>query len=489
MTARAAVAACLVTCVAHSAPVRLVLSVGNDLGGREDVPLRYAEDDARRVRDVFTEIGSVKDDDAEVLVGQSAVEVQAALARLTARVEALNAQRREAFVVVYVSSHAVEGVLHLGDSELSLRSLREAVSRIPASFRLLVVDACTSGAVVRQKGGVRTRPTVSLGESTARGTVVISSSGPAEAAQEWDSLTSSLFTHHWLAGLRGRADLDRDGRVTLNESYAYSYSQTVALAAQHPSFDVDLAGSAEVVVTEPRRASSAVDLAPSLDGRFVVVGEDASTVLLDLEKAAGAPLHLALPAGRYRLRRTSQAGAHIAHVSLAWGGVTSLSEADFVSTSLPAFAVKGASASAWSFTLEAGLSNGPAATVKPLLGPGFWVRWESSVVWVSFGGAIGAGAAAGVSETLFGLQGAVGARGALGPVRFGVGLVARPQVLLKDGATAALETGLLGSVEVGVLGPLFLGVSAEGLVRAAPVAPAPGNPLGWRTSLLFGARL
>jgi hypothetical protein len=246
------------------------------------------------------------------------------------------------------------------------------------------------------------RPTLSLGTSTVRGTVVISSSGPAEAAQEWDSLTSSLFTHHWLAGLRGRADVERDGRVTLNESYAYSYSQTVSLAAQHPAFDVDLAGSAEVVVTEPRRASSAVDLVAPLEGRFVVLGEDASTVLLDFEKAAGKPLHLALPAGQYRLRRTSQAGAQVARVLLAFGGVTSLGEADFVSTSFPAFALKGSGSSASSLIIEVGLSNGPAATVKPVVGPGMWVRVDFSVLWVSFGAAVGAGAGVGVNETLFG---------------------------------------------------------------------------------------
>jgi hypothetical protein len=127
--------------------------------------------------------------------------------------------------------------------------------------------------------------------------------------------------------------------------------------------------------------------------------------------------------------------------------------------------------------------------VKPVVGPGMWVRVDFSVLWVSFGAAVGAGAGVGVNETLFGLQAAFGARLAAGPVRFAVGLVGRPVLLLKNGADAAFETGLLGNIEVGAVGPLFIGFAGESLVRLAPVAPALGSPFGFRASLLLGVRL
>ena len=488
MTTRAVLVTCLVACVAQSAPVRLVLSIGNDLGQLDDVPLRYAETDARRVKELFVELGAVRDDDAELLVGRSAADVEAALSRLATKVSALRAEQREVMVIVYVSSHAASGALHFGESELALSALRDAVTAIPASVRLLVVDACSSGAVVRAKGGRRAPPAVSLGSSVTRGTVVISSSGPAEAAQEWDSLTSSLFTHHWLAGLRGRADASRDGRVTLNEAYAYAYAETVAVASQHPSYEFELAGSGDLVLTEPRRASSAVDLAASLEGRFVVLGQDTSSVFLELQKSAGAPLRLALPPGRYLVRHTTAGATQLAEVSLLRESLTSLGDADFSTEPASAFARKGKAPRAWTFALELGLTSSPASTVTPMVGPGLWLRWQADVLWVSAGATFGAGALTGAApESLVALQTAVGARVELGPLRFGFGLLARPMVLVSDKTRAALEMGAQGSLELKVFGPLFVGLSLEGLVRVLPVDPQLGTQLGWRGGMLLGS--
>jgi hypothetical protein len=69
-----------------------------------------------------------------------------------------------------------------------------------------------------------------------------------------------------------------------------------------------------------------------------------------------------------------------------------------------------------------------------------------------------------------------------GPLRFAIGLVGRPVLLLKNGADAAFETGLLGNIEVGAVGPLFIGFAGESLVRLAPVAAALGSPFGFRAS-------
>jgi hypothetical protein len=47
-----------------------------------------------------------------------------------------------------------------------------------------------------------------------------------EAAQEWSFLRGSLFTHHLLAALRGAADIDGDGRVSLSEAYTHAFRHT-----------------------------------------------------------------------------------------------------------------------------------------------------------------------------------------------------------------------------------------------------------------------
>lgn len=486
---RAAVLAWLVASLAHAAPVRVLLSIGNDEGAVEDESLEYAQSDARRVRDVFTEIGAVKAPDAHLLVGASASEVEARLGDLAHRVEQLVAERREVMLIVFVSAHASNGALHLGASRLPLSKLRETVALIPASLRVVVVDACSSGAIVRQKGGRRVPVEVRVEDQTTRGTVVISSSGPSEAAQEWESLASSLFTHHWVTGLRGRADRNADGRVTLNEAYVYARTQTVASAAQHPAYDLDVTGSDEVVLTEPRRASTALELAAPLDGRFVVLDRAARDLFLEFEKAAGASVRLALPPGEYSLRRAAESGQSVAEVSLPVGHSKLVSGADFSSEAAQLVAKKGRAQAPWSLAVEAAVVSGPSLAVRPQLGSGVWLRWQADALWLAVGALLGAGVTPGADETHFALQTGVGVAWWLGPVRWALGWVARPVARTTAPAVRlGLESGLSASLEVAVTGPVFVGLTAEGLVRLLPVDSALGPPLGGRVALTAGSR-
>ena len=62
-----------------------------------------------------------------------------------------------------------------------------------------------------------------------------------------EHLAASLFSHHFVQGLRGAADLDESGEITPAELLTYTAQRTVAEAAydglqQRPVF----AGQAEV---------------------------------------------------------------------------------------------------------------------------------------------------------------------------------------------------------------------------------------------------
>ena len=123
-------------------------------------------------------------------------------------------------------------------------------------MRLLVVDACRSGAVTRVKG-VRKIPEFAIkleDRVEAEGTAMISSSTAGESSQESDRLRASFFSHHLVNALRGAADRNGDGRVTLSEAYAYSYAQTLrssgqTLQLQHPTYAYDVKGSGDLVLT------------------------------------------------------------------------------------------------------------------------------------------------------------------------------------------------------------------------------------------------
>ena len=79
------------------------------------------------------------------------------------------------------------------------------------------------------------------GRVEAEGTAFISSSTADENSQESDRLRGLFFSHHLVNALRGAADRNSDGLVTLAECYEYTYAQTLrssgqTLSIQHPTY-------------------------------------------------------------------------------------------------------------------------------------------------------------------------------------------------------------------------------------------------------------
>lgn len=468
--------------VAQAAPVKLLLSVGNDVGAPTDFTLQHAQTDAQRFRDVFVELGGVSSEDAVLLLEPSADEVRQRLSELTARAAALVAAGKEVMLLVYVSSHAQAGTLHLGSSELPLSQLRSRVEAVPASVRLLVVDACTSGAATRFKGGTWAPPAQTVSLQPTHGTVVITSSGPAEPSQEWASLQGSLFTHHWLGALRGQADVDLDGRITLQEAYGYSYRQTVTRADQHPTFDFDLQGSGELVLTEPRRASCALAFSSAISGRFVIAREPDARFVLEFDKPAGETRRVAVPAGTYRVRQLGRSRTGVAVVELPWGGVKGLGEGDFSNSPEAVVALKGSYGST-SLALEGAVLGSSVAARGYAAAGGALLRFDLAGWWASVGFTVGGG-----SSELYAMLG-VGAGLALyaGPVRFAVGGIARPFLVSQPSEQLSLkmEGGGHLSIELALPGLMFVGGGLEGLLRGGPETIT----LTWRGFLVVGFRL
>lgn len=338
----------LLLLAAHAAaeePVRVLLAVGNNLGDPGDTPLHFAEADAQRFAQLMVDIGDVRPERVSVALGESAPKVRERLAELKGRVEELHAAGHQVVLMLYLSSHAKDGALHLAGTRLPLAELRDFAESTAAQLRLVFVDACDSGQLAREKGG-RAAPEfqISLEGATTRGQVLISSSGPTEAAQEWDLYQGSLFTHHLLTGLRGDADADRDGEVTLIEAYQYTWRRTVAEAAQrgqHPNFDFDLTGSSALVLSRPKVARAAVVFPAALAGHFVVVSQPQPDVVSELEKQGGQPLRLALPPGRYLIRQLLGTQVGLLDFELPFGGEYQVQPERFQRRSFAEVATKG----------------------------------------------------------------------------------------------------------------------------------------------------
>ena len=315
---------------------RVAVAVGNNLGLSGEAPLEYAEEDARRFHELALELGGVEPERAYLLKGKTASEVLSTLAVVRGRLLEL-AARGPTSLLFYVSAHGDQESLHLSGTRLMLAELRAALAELPTRFRLIVLDACQTTAQVQNKGGAP-GPDVPIAidaQSATTGEVFLRSASPGEPAQEWGYLGGGLFTHHLLAALRGAADFDSDGSITLTEAYSYAFRHTVVDAAhassrpQRPSFDFRFHGFGDWVVTQPARLSAAILLERGLLGRFLVVDRE-NRLVVEVEKSDEKEMSVALRPGWYRIVHPGSRAVEAADLNVLWGGTKSVRAQDFV---------------------------------------------------------------------------------------------------------------------------------------------------------------
>lgn len=310
-----------------AAAVRFALVVGNNVGGPEDRPLKWAEADAQRVHRLLIELGGVDEPRAALLAGSAPKAVELGIARLSGEVAEARRRGERTEVFVYYSGHGDSTSLHLGDEQLPRASLQAWLEAVPADVVLTFIDACRTGPVRSgSPRGLSHAPAFDVRfarQAGLQGRVVIESAGSDEFAQESDDLEGGFFTHQLLTGLRGAADSDGDKRVSVAEAYHYAYHRTLsssfaAEGAQHPSMSADFEGEGELVVTSLERSGARMRLQPSLAGELLIVDDATARVVVELRMSGGAPLELALPVGDYRLIRRDGARVWAGKVRLLW---------------------------------------------------------------------------------------------------------------------------------------------------------------------------
>lgn len=397
---------------------RFAVVVASNHGGEDRPVLRHAHSDARAFTDVLVELGGVAPGDVKTLLEPGPDEVLAALADAATLVREVAAAGVRADLVAYYSGHSDEDALLLGGRRLSYDRLRAAVDDVPASVCVVVLDSCSSGGIVRAKGGVRVAPFL-LDEATdVRGTAFLLSSSADEASQESDRVGGSYFTHALLTGLRGAADVERDGTVTLTEAYRFAFEETLARTerasggTQHPTWDMKLSGAGDFVLTDLRDTSARLVLGDDVAGR-VFVRNLRGELLFELQKRAPQVLSLAVPAGSYQVL-VKGVGTSQASVEVVRGGESVVHAHDLVAVGLERTQARG----------------GPTAPtnsgVPPLLG--------------AAGAATGAVAAVGLGATALYLT-AVASDPAGDAVTKQLALDWGPWVLLGTGAGVLLAAG------------------------------------------------
>ncbi|WP_431895757.1 caspase family protein [Micromonospora haikouensis] len=159
-----------------------------------------------------------------------------------------SARITDAMNLLYLSCHGVQdnrGRLYfaftdterdyLSSTAVSADWVRERINTSRSKATLVLVDCCFSGAFIK---GMQARSTgaasvESLVQDLPRGSgvAVLTASGETEVSfedAESAEIRPSYFTDALITGIAtGAADLNRDGRVTVDELYEYVYEQVV----------------------------------------------------------------------------------------------------------------------------------------------------------------------------------------------------------------------------------------------------------------------
>ena len=291
-------------------------------------PLRYADDDAVRYRDLFRAVGgrtitlASLDENTRRLHPDATSDVRPArLALLTSAVDLLAAEAAQArrlgarvvFYFVYAGHGRVadgSGSIALEDAELDGGDVvRRVIDEIAADEAHVIVDACHSYFLVLGRGpGGRRRPMggfVELGALAKRRDVgLLLSTSSARESHEWAAYQAGVFSQEVRSGLYGAADADRDGLVSYAEIGAFVDRANTAIRNERYR--------PEVYARPPARGHALIDLRPALARRIEVAPGGGHQFIEDTAGIRHADFHNDAPvslvrpgAGRLYLRRNA----------------------------------------------------------------------------------------------------------------------------------------------------------------------------------------
>lgn len=210
---------------------------------------------------------------------------------------------REDLVVVAFSGHGVhidtksflcptEARLTEPGTLISLDTVYERLNKCPAALKLLLVDACRNDPRV---GGQKSlgKPTevikqfASSLEHPPEGILLLSSCAPGQVSMEESEFGHGVFMNYVLDGLRGQADSDKNGHVSLLELYKYANRETKLHVArryngyQTPALKGDIADDFDLTV-----ATVNLQVADALArGRALMTAEKYHEALAAFEEA------------------------------------------------------------------------------------------------------------------------------------------------------------------------------------------------------------
>jgi WD40 repeat protein len=222
-------------------------------------PLRYADKDALAFYDYLTNHIGIPKEQTILLLNDQATLIS--LKRTLGTELRRKAGEKDTVIVYYAGHGAPEADASAGDDDglekyivpydadprdlyttgLPMREIETIFQRLMPERIIFISDSCYSGATAGRTFATASRRAVVSENFLARlskgkGRIVLSASKASEVSEEREDLGHGVFTYYLLEGLRGSADADRDGVITVDEAYGYVSKKVPEVTGQnqHP---------------------------------------------------------------------------------------------------------------------------------------------------------------------------------------------------------------------------------------------------------------
>jgi len=221
--------------------------------------LKYAVNDARAFKNYLKEYIGIPDDNIFFLTDEAATKIK--IEGLMGTKIRRMARKDDTVIIFYAGHGAVETdpldpdgdglekyllphdarLDDLYSTSIAMADIKTIFQRIHAERLIFIADTCYSGA----SGGrtmLASKSRATLSEkfferiSKGKGRVILSASSANEVSKEDDYLKHGIFSYYLLEGLKGKADHDGDGIITVSELFSF-LSRKVPEASgqdQHP---------------------------------------------------------------------------------------------------------------------------------------------------------------------------------------------------------------------------------------------------------------
>ena len=239
--------------------------------------LKYAVNDAQNLYELLIDpsYGGFEEDKVRLLTDDTVDKPTRKNILIT--LNGLENARSDDTIFIFFSGHGIErdGVSYflpinadmsiLADSAISMERFQQPMDRTKAKIQVMFFDACHSGTDSAASKGFRAmgKNMHDLIHKHAKGRAILSSCGLNEMAWEHDEQKNGVFTYFLLEALKGAADTNGDGMVSVTEASNYTTDKVMTWAfkrgkEQSPQRNVSVTG--EIILTASREGERLAEL-------------------------------------------------------------------------------------------------------------------------------------------------------------------------------------------------------------------------------------